>query len=434
MEDHTPLVSNLGWPAWAKDAVIYEINVRQFTPEGSFEAFRKHLPRLRTMGVDILWFMPIFPISQVKRKGSLGSYYAVANYREINPEFGTMDDFTKIVSDAHTLGMKVVLDWVPNHTGWDHDWITDHPEYYTKDGNGQITDPVDANGNSMGWADVADLDYGCMELREAMISEMIFWLRDHHIDGFRQDMALLVPIDFWQEAAEKLKSVKPDIFLLAESEDIAHLNHRCFNSMYSWALHHILTDIAQGKSNVGAIDHWYVHEKSKVQSGAYMFFTSNHDENSWSGSEVERMGEAHRAFAVLVSTLDGIPLIYNGQEEPMPKRLAFFEKDDIGFKDYLYSDFYTILNTTKHHNPALWNADFGGTLVRILPSEHIFAFERAKAGNKVTVIINLSRQNQSIQFDRTIVGNEVFSGRSVNFSIGEELRLMPWEFRVITSQ
>jgi glycosidase len=427
----TNSVGEKGWPEWAKNANIYEVNIRQYTPEGTFKAFHKHLPRLKEMGVDVLWFMPIFPISELKRKGSLGSYYAVADFRATNPQFGTMEDFQHIIKEAHTLGMKVILDWVPNHTGWDHHWISNHPEYYTKDANGHITDPLDDQGKSMGWADVADLNYQNADMRRAMINDMIFWLEKYQIDGFRQDMALLVPLDFWKQAMDSLKSVKADVFMLAESEVHDHLNQRCFHAVYGWSLHHILNDIAKGKSNVTSLDNWFKNERTKVQNGVYMHFTSNHDENSWSGSEIERMGEAHQAFAVLTHTLDGIPLIYSGQEEPMPKRLEFFEKDDIGFKDYAYAEFYKKLNDVKHKNTALWNAEYGGQLTRILQHEHIFAFERIKDDNKVTVIINLSKQKQDVKCDRIIAGRDIFSEKPVNFNNGDQISLKPWEYVVV---
>jgi glycosidase len=418
-------------PEWAKNANIYEVNIRQYTPEGTFNAFRKHLPRLKDMGVDILWFMPIYPISETKKKGSLGSYYAVSDFRTTNPSFGTIDDFRQIIKEAHKSGMKVILDWVPNHTGWDHVWIKKHPEYYTKDASGHIVDPLNEHGQSMGWADVADLNYDNREMRKDMISDMVYWLKEHDIDGFRHDMAMLVPLDFWLEATPQLRAVRPDIFMLAESEVHEHLNQSCFNAIYGWSLHHTLNDIAQGKKNASAIDQWLENEKPKATKGLFMHFTSNHDENSWSGSEIERMGEAHKAFAVLVNTLDGIPLTYSGQEEPMPRRLEFFEKDDIGFKNYGYADFYQKLNHFKHDNPAIWNGRFGGTMLRILRDDNVFAFTRQKDSNKVTVIINLSKQHQNIISDIQIQGTDIFTGKKVVYNTGQNISLMPWEYAVV---
>ncbi|MFZ1751262.1 MAG: alpha-amylase family glycosyl hydrolase [Saprospiraceae bacterium] len=424
--DHYPYTLPL--PEWAKCANIYEVNIRQYTPEGTFDAFRMHLPRLSLMGVDILWFMPVFPISETKKKGTLGSYYAVSDFRATNPNFGTMLSFQNVIDEAHSLGMKVILDWVPNHTGWDHIWIHHHPDYYTKDSSGHITDPINDHGASMGWQDVADLNYGNHDMREAMVNDMIYWLKEHHIDGFRHDMALLVPLDFWRSAIQKLRCVKDDLFMLAESEVAEHTNQHCFHAIYGWSLHHILNDVAQGKKNVSAIDHWFDHDYPKISFGQYMHFTSNHDENSWSGSEIERMGEAHRAFAALVITLDGIPLMYSGQEEPMAKRLEFFEKDDIGFKNFAYADFYTALHHIKHDNKALWNANYGGKVERVWRHDHIFAFTRQRDENTIFVVINLSNQKQQITLDKDIGGIELFSGRAVDFRNGSVMSLMPWEF------
>lgn len=418
-------------PLWVKSANIYEVNIRQYTPEGTFNAFRTHLPRLKNMGVSILWFMPIFPISETKRKGKLGSYYAVSDYRATNPDFGTIHDFKAIIEQAHLLGMKVILDWVPNHTGWDHPWIKTHPDYYTKNHQGEITDPLNEQGQSMGWEDVADLNYENQNMRKAMIADMKFWLEQYKIDGFRQDMALLVPLDFWKEAIVELKAVNPDVFMIAESEIHDHLNQNCFHAIYGWSLHHILNDIAIGKKKASAIDDWYSNEFGKAKKGMYMQFTSNHDENSWSGSEIERMGEAHKAFAVLVHTIDGIPLTYSGQEEPMPKRLEFFEKDDIGFKNYSYADFYTKLNSLKRDNPALWNGNDGGPVKRIMLDDHVFAFVREKEDNKIIVIINLSKQKQIVLFDQDINGKDIFAGKQIAVEKGAECHLLPWEYLVI---
>ena len=420
-----------GLPEWAKSANIYEVNIRQYTPEGTFKAFKRHLSRLQTMGVDILWFMPIYPISETKKKGSLGSYYAVSDFRHTNSKFGTILEFDSIITEAHKLGMKVILDWVPNHTGWDHVWIKNHPDYYTKDSLGNIIDPLNEHGESMGWADVADLNYDNTTMRQEMTSDMLFWINEHNIDGFRYDMAMLVPLDFWKETMPVLRAARPDLFFLAESEVHDHLNQDCFHSIYAWSLHHTLNDIAKGKKNATAIDAWMTHDKPKASKGSYLMFTSNHDENSWSGSEIERMGEAHKAFAVLVNTIEGISLTYSGQEEPMPKRLEFFEKDDIGFKNFAYADFYKLLNTLKHENPALWNGEYGGSMVRILQDDNIYAFTREKDGHKITVILNLSKQKQVKKSDIVIEGTDLFSGKHIKYLIGNDISLAPWEFLVI---
>ncbi|MBK8518676.1 MAG: alpha-glucosidase C-terminal domain-containing protein [Saprospiraceae bacterium] len=297
-----------------------------------------------------------------------------------------------------------------------------------------IVDPRDGNGNSMGWSDVAALNYENREMRKNEIGDMKFWLEKFNIDGFRQDMALLVPLDFWVETTPKLLQAKPDIFLLAESEIHEHLNDDCFHAIYGWTLHHILNDIAKGHKGVSAIDEWYINERPKAMKGLYMHFTSNHDENSWSGSEIERMGEAHKAFAILVNTIDGIPLTYCGQEEPMAKRLDFFEKDDIGFRNYAYSNFYKSINKLKHDNAALWNGEYGGKMLRIIKNDNIFAFSREKDQNKITVIINLSKQMQTVTSDTHLQGVEVFTKKKILINEGDNFLLKPWEYLIIKTQ
>lgn len=419
------------WPEWAKNANIYEVNIRQYTEEGNFKAFAKHLKRLKKMGVDILWLMPIFPISFIKRKGSLGSYYSVSDYRSINPEFGTKKDFKKLVKDIHELGMRIILDWVPNHTGWDHPWITSRKDFYTLDAAGDISEPVDNLNQPLGWEDVADLNYANEAMRETMMSDMLYCLTEYNLDGFRQDMAMLVPLDFWIEANRRLRAVNPNILLIAESENSEHIEQAHFDLIYSWSFHHLLNQIAIGKGDASTLDHWFANHRVTFEHGAYLYFTSNHDENSWSGSEIERMGEAHKAFAVLTCMMDGVPLIYSGQEEPMPQRLKFFDKDDIGFKNYAYSAFYATLIALKHQNKALWNSAFGGAIQRIIPHQKIFAFRRQYHDEKVTVIMNLCNQYQTFQTDTMISGTEIFSHGAIHFEAGDTIHLQPWAYLII---
>ncbi len=427
-------MQELQWPSWAKSANIYEVNIRQYTAEGTLDAFESHLPRLHDMGVDILWFMPVFPISMTNRKGSMGSYYAPTTYRDINPQIGTMDDFKRVLKHAHKLGMKIIIDWVPNHTGWDHSWIHAHPEYYLHDANGQITEPLDWAGQPTGWTDVAQLDYRNTNMRRDMIADMLFWIEEIGIDGFRQDMALLVPLDFWKETTTALLKVKPDIFLVAESEHYEHLNHHCFHAFYGWSWHHTLNQIAQLKEPASAIDHWIHHTRPHIHRGTYMLFTSNHDENSWSGSEVERMGLAYKAMAVLNFTFEALPLLYSGQEEPYTGRLAFFEKDNVGYSQYAMQSFYTTLIKLRHENKALWHLGYGGAMRRIMyDQKDIFSFDRERDGDQVTVIINLSRRFQDVKVDREINGFDIFDTSKTNLAKDSILRLGPWEYKVISS-
>ena len=421
-------------PEWAKSANIYEVNIRQYTPEGTFNAFATHLPRLKKMGVDILWLMPIFPISETKRKGGLGSYYAVSDFREVNPEFGTMEDMESLITAAHNLDMKIILDWVPNHTGWDHVWLTDHKEYYTQDKDGNVIDPIDpGTGKSWGWTDVADLNYDNKAMRAEMINDMLMWVKEKGTDGFRFDVAHNVPNDFWEDAKTQIVDADENQFLLAEAEIAEQMNKELFHMAYGWELHHILNDIAKGEKNVKAIDEWLTKNAKEYKKGIKMHFTSNHDENSWAGTVFERMKDNHKAFGVLTSTFDGMPLIYGGQEEPLDKRLEFFEKDDIGFKDYEYADFYTKLNTLKHNNEALWNGPYGGPLTKLTDHEKIYAFSREKNRNEVLVMINFSDQKESFELNRDIDGmKELFTGLKSTIKKGTKVNMRPWEYLVYT--
>jgi len=423
-------------PEWAKDANIYEVNIRQYTPEGTFDAFANHLPRLRNMGVEILWFMPIFPISETKKKGTLGSYYAVSDFKATNPEFGTIEEFQNIINRAHSLGMKVILDWVPNHTGWDHVWITENPDFYTQDKDGNIVDPVDpATGKSWGWTDVADLNYENQAMRKEMIADMLFWVNEYKVDGFRMDVAHNVPNDFWEDASNQLFAANDSLYMLAESEDVEHVNNGYFHTIYGWGMHHLLNDIAKGKKNANSIDSLLAIKKDAIEQGTYMNFITNHDENSWAGTVEERMGEGADAFLVLVATFDGIPLIYSGQEEPLLKRLEFFEKDPIGFKNLEKAKLIKTLLTLKQRNKALGNGQYSVPLVKVGDSEHIYAFMKEKDGDKVAVMVNLSSEKQQIRLSQPVTGlTNLFDGRKVEMGPGTIKSFDPWEYWVASNR
>jgi glycosidase len=372
-------------PEWAKNATIYEVNVRQFTPEGTFAAFEKHLPRLKAMGVDILWLMPINPIGVKNRKGSLGSYYAVRDYKAVNPEFGNKDDFKHLVDAAHALGMKVIIDWVANHSSPDNVWIEEgHLDYYTLDSTGNIQPTIGTD-----WWDVADLNYDSKEMRGRMIDAMEYWVRDFDLDGYRCDVAGWVPLDFWIEARTALDNIKP-VFMLAEAEEVAL--HQAMDMTYGWEFHHIMNKIAKGVMDIDDIRLYFEKDKTYPANAYRMMFTSNHDENSWNGTEMERMGDARFALAVMAATIDGMPLIYNGQETSLDRRLKFFEKDSIGWQKMDLVDFYTKLNHLHQTNQALWGGREGGDLQILSPTgeEHMLVFVREKGKHKVRVSINLS--------------------------------------------
>ncbi len=423
-------------PDWAKNAAIYELNIRQFTPEGTFNAVRPHLKRLADMGIDMIWLMPIHPISKAKRKGTLGSYYAVSGFRDVNPEYGTMRDLQVLIADIQNHGMKVLIDWVPHHTGWDHPWITQHPEYYSKDSLGNITDPInEETGEPWGWTDVAELKLDNQEMRKAMIGDMVYWIKEIGIDGFRVDHAHGLPDDFWDQASDSLARVGTPIFMLAEGEEIRLRNTQNFVMTYAWKFHHAMNDVAQGKRTVAIFDTLLQRDRETYTHGYHMYFTSNHDENSWQGTEMERMGEGHKAFAVLAATIDGMPLIYTGQEEPIKRRLQFFEKDPILWKDYAYQGFYKTLLDLKKRNLALWNGGYGGLSKRINMSDRVYAFKREREQFKVVVILNLSPTAQTTTLNEgTGQMRDAFTGVATDIAANTEIKLGPWEYRVLSNQ
>ena len=448
-------------PEWHKNATIYEVNLRHYTPEGTFKAFEEHLPRLKDMGIDILWLMPIHEISKTKRKGELGSPYAVNDYYGVNPDFGTMNDFESLLKAIHNEGMYCIIDWVPNHTGWDNPWITEHPDWYTKNKDGEITDPLNpGTGESWGWTDVADLNYDIPEMRLGMIDAMRFWIEDIGIDGFRVDVAHSVPADFWNQCSDSLYAVKP-IFMLAEAEVPEFVNSGDFVMDYAWEMHHLLNDIAKSQNatsnstqklvqgnlvegeagtvhvkNAKDIDALLEKYNQRYDKGYKMHFTSNHDENAWAGTEFERMGDAHLTFAVLTATFDGMPLVYTGQESAMDKQLEFFTKDEIPWGDFKYHDFYKTLFKLKHRNQALWNGAFGGKLKKIVTSDDkkIYAFSREKNGDKVVVILNLSSSTINFTLNSgNFVGNynNVFNSDEIALTENMTMEMKPWEYLVL---
>ncbi|MCX6243215.1 MAG: alpha-amylase family glycosyl hydrolase [Bacteroidetes bacterium] len=415
-------------PEWAKNAMIYEVNIRQYTPEGTFKAFEQHLPRLKSMGVDILWLMPVNPIGVKNRKGTLGSYYSIRDYVGVNPEFGTLNDFKELVKKAHGLGMHVIIDWVANHSSWDNVLVAQHPDWYTHDSSGKIIPPV------ADWTDVADLNYDKPELREYMTNALIWWVKETDIDGFRCDVAGMVPVSFWNKAVPRVKAVK-HVFMLAEWET-PDMHDTAFDMTYSWDVYHLMNDIAKGVKTADAFDSLLAAESSKFPADAYrMRFTSNHDENSWNGTEFERMGNAAQAFAVLCYTLPGMPLIYSGQESGFNRRLKFFDKDTIEWDHFRLAEFYTNLNKIKKTNPALANGADGGTMIKIESdnNKNIYCFLRVKEKNVLLVLFNLSPSSQSATLKVKVhTGHyeELLSNGSFNLNESSIVNLKPWEYRI----
>lgn len=411
-------------PAWALQSNIYEVNVRQYTKEGTFNAFAAALPRLKAMGVQILWFMPITPISITDRKGKLGSYYAVQNYTGINPEFGTMDDWKKLVSKAHEMGFKVITDWVPNHTGADNGWLTRHPDFFTKGKDGK---PIPA----FDWTDTRDLNYDNKEMRDSMITAMKFWLKESDIDGFRCDVAGEVPDDFWKDCISELKKIK-NVFMLAEG-DKASLHRDGFNASYPWDMFAHLKQIAAGKTNALAIDSVLKKQDSTFPPGAIrMYFTSNHDENSWNKADYATMpGLQHAPFAVFTQTMrNSLPLMYSGQEEPVTDSISFFYKDQIKFGKYKRAAFYKTLLTLRASTPALaTNASF--KKVSVGDDKALYAYVKEKGGHKIAVILNLSAKEQTIKIDdHSLIGEpiNVFMGVKEKLTAGHSFNIEPWGY------
>lgn len=388
-------------PDWCYDDVMYEVNLRQYSESGTFEAFEKDIPRLREMGVDILWFMPIHPIGVKNRKGTMGSYYSIQDYKAVNPEFGDVEDFKRVVEKAHQVGMKVIIDWVANHSAWDANWINEHPEYYTKDSAGNIIPP------NPDWSDVADLNYDNEGLRSAMIDAMKFWVETCDIDGFRCDVAGEVPMDFWDTAIGELRSIK-EVFMLAEWDEPKM--HSSFNVTYGWGYHHTLMEIGKGHYNIDSLRTYLENDLERYPDDAIRLrFNTNHDENSWKGTEEDLFGPLSYNFQVLAYTAPGMPLLYSGQESGLDKQLEFFEKDVIDWKDYGQADFLSSLADLKHTYDVLLAADQGGSLkvFQSDPETGLFAFDRLDdLGKGLRVLMNCTEQDMVL--DSLITGKIVF--------------------------
>lgn len=439
----TPTKTNVIHPEWSRDAVIYEVNLRQYTPTGKVADFAKELPRLKELGVDILWFMPIHPISEKNRKGELGSYYAVKDYKGFNPEYGTIDEFKAMVDQAHELGMKVILDWVPNHTGCDNAWVTEHPEWFSRNEQGEMYGPFD-------WTDVYELNYDNREMRAAMVDAFKFWLTEIGVDGFRCDVAMEVPTDFWNETRPQLQAVKPDLFMLAEAS-VPELHIDAFNMGYNWPMKDLFSEIAatagqytfkkEGEpmktfpiKHAVAIDSLLADQAANYPGDTYLMnMITNHDLNSWEGTEFDRLGNLNKAFAVLSYTLPGMPLIYTGQETGMNRAFEFFKKDEAPAWEphNEYFTFYQTLNNLKHSNKALRAGDQGGKMLRYpTVSNDVYVFSREAQGDKVVVMVNLGAKTADVTYTGTAPVQDtninIFTGKAEN----HPATLAPGEYRV----
>ncbi|WKN41344.1 alpha-amylase family glycosyl hydrolase [Tunicatimonas pelagia] len=425
-EVETDTVTTEQFPEKASALTVYEVNIRQHTAEGTLSAFIDDMPRLQEMGIGILWIMPVQPIGKKNRKGTLGSYYSISDYRTVNPEFGTADDFQRLVDTAHEMGMYVILDWVPNHTAWDHPWITEHPDYYAKDEEGNITYEAD-------WTDIALLDHTNSQTRREMIADMKYWVEKFNIDGFRCDHAgHEIPLYFWEEATAELDPIK-DLFWLAEW-DGARM-HLEFDATYAWELLHLTDKVGKGEANADTLANWILKDLQEYgQHPLRMTMITNHDENSWNGTVFERYGDGHQTFAAFIFSAYGIPMLYSGQEVGLDKRLKFFEKDTIDWSDsQQLQPFYTKLVALKKENPALWAGKVGGFPQRINEGPDVYAFKRQKDNNSVIGVMNFSAQPQELQLtDASVVGTytDYFTEQSYELSTEAPLTLAPWQYLI----
>ncbi|MBI1402624.1 MAG: alpha-amylase [Porphyrobacter sp.] len=414
---------------WTRDAVLYQLNTRQFTPEGTLSAAEKQLPRLAGMGIDIIWLMPIHPIGIENRKGPLGSPYAVRDYRAVNPELGTEADLRAFVAAAHRLGMKVILDWVANHSAHDNPLTQSHPEWYTHSPEGALVPPAGTD-----WSDVADFDYSQPGLRRYMTESLVYWVREFGIDGYRADVAGYVPTDFWETARAELEKIKP-VFMLAEWEQ-RDLHEHAFDATYAWGWKEAMQRLVKSREGAGPIRGYYAGQAETWPRAAMrMVYTENHDQNSWDGVAAEIYGPAYEAAIALSFTGSGLPLIYNGQEADNDRQLKFFERDPIVWKEGRYSDLFRKLIALKTASPALHNGRFGAPMVEVPTSEtaDVYAFTRGDKGARVFAVFNLSPRPHAVAFAKARHHGryvDALTGEAATFAGDETLDLPAWGYRI----
>ncbi|MFD1063009.1 alpha-amylase family glycosyl hydrolase [Winogradskyella litorisediminis] len=427
-------------------AVIYEANIRQYSAEGTFTEFTKDIPQLKQLGVKVIWLMPVFPISETKRKATggadskfasefpeeeqakyLGSYYAVTDFTKINPEFGTKDDFRTLVKTAHDNGIYVILDWVPNHTGWDHEWLKTNPEYYTQNDKGEVIHPEGTD-----WTDVADLNYDNQEMRNEMIEDMSYWITEEGVDGFRCDVAGSVPLDFWQQAVPALRAQK-DIFMLAEAWEPELLKGDLFDMAYAWDGHHLMNALAKGEKSLEDYNA-YLEKISKDYEAddILMNFVTNHDENSWNGTIKERMGDAAELMTALTFTMKGMPLIYSGQEYDLSHRLKFFEKDSISHNKGRTFEILEKLGKLKNTNPALNGGKNPASYTPLESEKDILMFERSKDGNTILFVGNFSEESNKVLIPN---GTYIdYLADKKNEANDDAVSIQAWDFKILIKQ
>jgi len=420
-------------PDWSKKATIYQVNIRQYTPEGTFKAFEAHLPRLKELGVDILWLMPVQTIGVKNRKGKSGSPYSVKDYYAVNAEYGTMDDLKSLVKKIHAMGMHVILDWVANHSAWDNELTIQHPEWYTRTQEGKF-EPTPWYD----WEDIIDFDYNQPGIRKYMTEALKYWVKETDIDGYRCDVAGFIPVDFWDNVRSELDAIKP-VFMLAEWES-RDLHKKAFDMTYSWSLYDQMHAVTAEKKNIAGLVEYLAHDVNTFPKGAYrMTFTDNHDKNSWTGTPFTQFGKGLEACIVLTCTVNGMPLVYSGQEAGNDRQLAFFDKDSITWKRHPFFDLYKKMFALKKQHQSLWNGEAGGEMIRIFNDKpnQVISFSREKNGDKIIALFNFSDApvKTILQSDYD-AGNytNVINDSSVVITAKQSVTLGAWKYLVLNKQ
>ncbi|GBL05880.1 alpha-amylase family glycosyl hydrolase [Glaciecola sp. KUL10] len=420
-------------PDWTKNASIYQVNTRQYSAKGDFASVTLDLARIKRLGCDIVWIMPIHEIGLKNRKGKLGSPYAVKDYYSINPEFGTESDLKALVATAHSLDLKVILDWVPNHSAWDNPIVESHPDWYAKDHKGDFRPSP-----WWDWDDIIEFDYDQVDLREYMINALCYWVREFDIDGYRCDVAGYVPNDFWKQARQALDRIKP-VFMLAEWEN-RDLHMYAFDMSYAWSWNETLFAIVKGDACLDKLRKYYSwNERAWPKKAFRMTFISNHDENAWEGTPNEKFGNAQKVCIVLSCLGEGMPLIHNGQEAGESKRLAFFERDPIEWQPHEIGDFYQRLLTIKKAHSALWNGEYGATMIQVPNSNqsNIFSFIRQDTHSKWFIVLNFNAQEQAVDFGESLFLGEyedALTNESIHLESSTILNLASWGYKVFKAK
>lgn len=425
-------VQKMNIPLWVRNATLYEVDIRNYTAEGTFKAFSRHLPRLRKMGITTICFSPIYPIGFAKRQGSLGHPYAIADFTKVNPELGTFEEFRALTLEIQDMGMHVLLDWVGNHSSWDHHWVESQPQWYEQR-NDTISHPY-YESSPTDWTDVAELNYDIEPLRSTMIESMKFWLRSADVDGFRCHAADHIPDAFWTEARPALEKAK-QLFMLADAEGNARHYETCFQATNAWTLYHLFKEISDGKADADDLRTYIKEDRSKYPAGYFhVNFTATHPVRHQHGMYAPELGDAHEALSVLAMTMEGMPSIYNGQESGLNRKLAVHEKDEINWDSKSRQDFYTKLIQLKKYNKALHNGKYGGQMQVVEATSEVFAFLREMDGHRVAVIVNCSGRKVDTPINLELNSlSDLFTGKDYSRNSGKNLILAPWQYLVLAN-